>query len=102
MEIKKLVERKEEVIDDKLCNKCGKSLSVGRCGVEDCGTRAMIETPKYNYHSEYFGEGRLLIFDLCENCTIELVEQFVHPVTDIKTDTGWRHGDKIVREYDYE
>lgn len=72
----KLVKKQIEVIDDILCNKCGKSCKED-CGedvIEYCG---LIETTiEGGYFSPVLEDAVKYTFSLCEECLNELFKTF--------------------------
>lgn len=75
METKHAESRTHEVVvvDDVLCNKCGKSTKNGKDFIFFEGTRL---TASFGYGSNK--DGILEWFDICDKCYDEFVDTFIH------------------------
>lgn len=81
MRTTKSVEKIIEVIDDVLCNKCGKTCMLSRY------PHGLIDAKVHGgYSSEAINDGDLFKFDICEKCFKELSETFVIPA---KVGNSW-------------
>jgi hypothetical protein len=74
MKIIKKVPQEIEVVDDVICNKCGKSC---RPSKEVPDFYGLIEASfTTGYESAALPDGSIYTFSLCENCLAELFETF--------------------------
>lgn len=65
-----------EVVEDVLCNKCGKSCMC----LAGMNYEGLIEvTSHFGYGSLKFGDMTKIQFSLCENCLWEIIQTFKHP-----------------------
>lgn len=77
MIIRKSVMAEKEVIEDILCNKCGKSLL---CGMNFNGLEKVIVIGQYD--STHLVDCQSYEFSLCEGCLVELFNSFkIEPTT---------------------
>lgn len=72
------IERFEEVIDDVLCNKCGKSMQISNYEYESEGTRLFAD---FGYGSNK--DGLMEEFHLCDDCYDQFIALFKHAPTEI-------------------
>lgn len=73
---KRTVTKEEIVVEDVLCNKCGKS-----CREEDCGNlEGLVEARVTGGYASYLGDMTSYTFSLCEHCLEQLFATFLLPV----------------------
>jgi len=76
MKVKKKVVKEVEVVDDIICNNCGKSLS----GPEPGDFYGLVETMvRGGYSSDGLVDGEIYTFSLCETCLKKMFDAFKIP-----------------------
>lgn len=79
-------EKEIEIIDDILCNQCGKSIVSGKIEDKVYSEGLREQVIACGYGSE-LGDGNYYRFSLCEPCLQVMFDGFKIPVT--KTVAGW-------------
>lgn len=70
------IQKKQGCVEKVVCNRCGKQLAVSRTGIlqEDC----LHVEKTWGYFSGQ--DGQRIEFDLCEDCTNHMIQEFAVPV----------------------